>query len=145
MGVRSIFSDVDLSRVTGDGGLRVTDVQHKANIEVNEEGTVAAAATVVIARRRRPHFFAVDRPFLFYIREKATGRVLFLGEVHELPAAKPTLEPSVSSENSPARDHVTMCWRSAINMRKEESANLLVRVRPSPSGSAPVLLRLLEA
>ncbi|CAN7940776.1 unnamed protein product [Ixodes pacificus] len=39
LGVRSIFSDANLSRITGDGGLRITDVQHKATIEVNEEGT----------------------------------------------------------------------------------------------------------
>ncbi|XP_029841035.2 intracellular coagulation inhibitor 3-like [Ixodes scapularis] len=87
LGVRSIFSDADLSGITADGGLRVTDVQHKAAIEVNEEGTVAGAATEVKEGRTLTSF-VVDRPFLFYIREKATGRVLFLGEVHELPAAK---------------------------------------------------------
>ncbi|CAN7948061.1 unnamed protein product, partial [Ixodes pacificus] len=47
LGVRSIFSDADLSGITRDGGLRVTEVQHKAAIEVNEEGTVAGAATEV--------------------------------------------------------------------------------------------------
>ncbi|XP_040063233.1 intracellular coagulation inhibitor 3-like [Ixodes scapularis] len=91
LGVRSIFSDADLSGITGDRGLSVTDVQHKAAIEVNEEGTVAAAATEVAGGRGHPRRFTVNRPFLFYIREKATGRVLFLGEVHELPAAKPAL------------------------------------------------------
>ncbi|CAN7977351.1 unnamed protein product [Ixodes persulcatus] len=90
LGVRSIFSDADLSGITGDRGLRVTEVQHKAAIEVNEEGTVAGAATEVGGGRNLPRAFAVNRPFLFYIREKATGRLLFLGEVHELPAAKPT-------------------------------------------------------
>ncbi|XP_029841671.2 intracellular coagulation inhibitor 3-like [Ixodes scapularis] len=91
LGVRSIFFDADLSGITGGRGLRVTEVQHKAAIEVNEDGTVAAAATVVLINKSGPPSFAVNRPFLFYIREKATGRVLFLGEVHELPAAKPTL------------------------------------------------------
>ncbi|KAG0435005.1 hypothetical protein HPB47_018738 [Ixodes persulcatus] len=91
LGVRSIFSEADLSGITGDAGLRVSEVEHKAAIEVNEEGTVAGGATVVKIVRRIPYSFAVDRPFLFYIREKATSRVLFLGEVHELPAAKPTL------------------------------------------------------
>ncbi|CAN8033106.1 unnamed protein product [Ixodes persulcatus] len=91
LGVRSIFSDADLSGITGDAGLRVSEVEHKAAIEVNEEGTVAGGATVVKIVRSIPYSFAVDRPFLFYIREKATSRVLFWGEVHELPAAKPTL------------------------------------------------------
>ncbi|KAG0423676.1 hypothetical protein HPB47_000553 [Ixodes persulcatus] len=88
LGVRSIFSDADLSGITGDGRLRVTEVQHKAAIEVNEEGTVASAATELAGPESLATAFVVDRPFLFYIREKATGRVLFLGEVHELPAAK---------------------------------------------------------
>ncbi|KAM7290591.1 intracellular coagulation inhibitor 3-like [Ixodes scapularis] len=91
LGVRSIFSDADLSGITGDRGLRVTDVRHKATIEVNEEGTVATGVTKVDIGRSLPRRFIVDRPFLFYIREKETGRVLFLGEVHELPAAKPVL------------------------------------------------------
>ncbi|XP_029827360.3 intracellular coagulation inhibitor 3-like [Ixodes scapularis] len=90
LGVRSIFSDADLSGITGNRGLVVTDVLHKAAIQVNEEGTVAAAATVIIFKSA-PEPFVVNRPFLFYIREKATGRMLFLGEVHELPAPKPTL------------------------------------------------------
>ncbi|XP_040063232.1 intracellular coagulation inhibitor 3-like [Ixodes scapularis] len=91
LGVRSIFSDADLSGMTVDRGLRVTEVQHKAAIEVNEEGTVAAGATEVEGGRGGPRPFTVNRPFLFYIREKATDRLLFLGEVHELPAVKPAL------------------------------------------------------
>ncbi|XP_040075471.1 intracellular coagulation inhibitor 3-like [Ixodes scapularis] len=91
LGVRSIFSDADLSGIAGDRGLRVTEVRHKAAIEVNEEGTVATGITIVEIGRSLPRPFVVDRPFLFYIREKATGRVLFLGEVHELPAVKPAL------------------------------------------------------
>ncbi|XP_029825704.2 intracellular coagulation inhibitor 1-like [Ixodes scapularis] len=92
LGMRSIFSDADLSGITRERGLRVTEVQHKAVIVVNEEGTEAAAATVVRIGKSLPRSFAVNRPFLFYIREKATGRLLFLGEVHKLPAAKPTLD-----------------------------------------------------
>ncbi|CAN7943305.1 unnamed protein product [Ixodes pacificus] len=88
LGVHSIFSDADLSGITADRGLRITEVQHKAAIEVNEEGTVASAATEVGGGRILPTRFVVNRPFLFYIHDKATGRVLFLGEVHELPEAK---------------------------------------------------------
>ncbi|CAN8007049.1 unnamed protein product [Ixodes pacificus] len=88
LGVRSIFSDADLSGISGNRGLWVTEVQHKAAIEVNEEGTVAGAATELGGGRSFPKLFLVNRPFLFYIHEKATGRVLFLGEVHELPVAK---------------------------------------------------------
>ncbi|KAG0435570.1 hypothetical protein HPB47_018410 [Ixodes persulcatus] len=51
LGVGSIFSAADQSAITGDRALVVTEVQYKAAIEVNEEGTVAAAATVVAANR----------------------------------------------------------------------------------------------
>ncbi|CAN8013094.1 unnamed protein product [Ixodes pacificus] len=88
LGVGSIFSDADLSGITGDGGKVVTEFQHKAAIEINEEGTVAAAATAVRASNNRTPSFVVNRPFLFYICEKATGRLLFLGEVHALPAIR---------------------------------------------------------
>ncbi|XP_040067806.1 intracellular coagulation inhibitor 2-like [Ixodes scapularis] len=88
LGVGSIFSDADLSGIPGGEGQVVTEVQHKAAIEINEEGTVAAAATALRASKNRTQSFVVNRPFLFYICEKATGRLLFLGEVHALPAIK---------------------------------------------------------
>ncbi|CAN7938364.1 unnamed protein product [Ixodes hexagonus] len=85
LGLNSIFSGGDFSGITSDAGLVVSEVKHKAAIEVNEEGTVAGAATEVVAIKApmNPTFVA-DHPFLFYIREKATGRVLFMGEVYEL-------------------------------------------------------------
>ena len=59
---------------------------HAADIEVDEEGTVAAAATAlgfaVCACPRRPDAVVrADHPFLYVIRERKTGTVLFLGRV----------------------------------------------------------------
>ncbi|KAG0440335.1 hypothetical protein HPB47_016331 [Ixodes persulcatus] len=87
-------------------GSEEVKVLHKAAIEVNEEGTVATAATAVAMPGSLPPTFAVNRPFLFYIFEKATGRVLFLGEVHELPAAKvePTLASVAAVRECPGRE-----------------------------------------
>lgn len=68
--------------------LKIDDVIHKAFCEVNEEGTEAAAATAVTMIRctnftpePQPKVFRADRPFLFAIRENATGNVLFMGRV----------------------------------------------------------------
>jgi serpin B len=54
-------------------------------VDVNEEGTEAAAATaVVMAPKGIPlptPTFRADHPFLFLIRERTTGSILFLGRV----------------------------------------------------------------
>jgi serpin B len=58
-------------------------VLHKAFVEVNEEGTEAAAATAVVIGKPsappQPKEFRADRPFVFAIRDNATGAVLFMG------------------------------------------------------------------
>lgn len=65
--------------------LFISDVVHKAFVEVNEEGTEAAAATGIIMRTTSigppPAVFRADRPFIFAIRENETGTILFLGRV----------------------------------------------------------------
>ncbi|MDX1565982.1 MAG: serpin family protein, partial [Phycisphaeraceae bacterium] len=64
--------------------LAISDVLHKAFVEVTEEGTEAAAATAVVVKDESASFkpvFRADRPFLFVIRENATGTVLFCGRV----------------------------------------------------------------
>ncbi len=68
------------------GPLWIGDVIHKAFISVNEEGTEAAAATAVVAvgtAAPPPEKveLTLDRPFVFAIRDNATGAVLFLGRV----------------------------------------------------------------
>ncbi|KAA3488884.1 serpin-ZX [Gossypium australe] len=66
--------------------LYVSNIFHKSFIEVNEEGTEAAAATSAVMvccslRIPRTIDFVADHPFLFLIRENATGVVLFIGHV----------------------------------------------------------------
>jgi len=67
--------------------LYITDVLHKAFVDVNEEGTEAAAATAVVVGARSvaapPVVFRADRPFLFIIQENSTGNILFMGRVNE--------------------------------------------------------------
>ncbi|WP_049922365.1 serpin family protein [Halopiger djelfimassiliensis] len=71
--------------VDGDSsGLAIDDIRHKSFIEVDEEGTEAAAATAVEMDEAAPpdHVeMTVDRPFLFYIRDRPTETPLFVGRV----------------------------------------------------------------
>ena len=61
------------------------DILHRARITVNEEGTEAAAATAMLfflsMEPDDPIDFALDRPFLFLLRDLRDGSLLFLGRV----------------------------------------------------------------
>jgi serpin B len=89
LGMKKAFGDADFSGMDGTKRLYISAVLHKAFVEVNEEGTEAAAATAVVlsfkSARRYPSFRA-DHPFLFLIRDKATGSILFLGRYAEPPS-----------------------------------------------------------
>ncbi|KAI1286183.1 Leukocyte elastase inhibitor [Halotydeus destructor] len=92
LGVDDLFNPMkaDLSGVNGRGGLFVSDALHKAVVEVDEEGTKAAAVTMVMVRKnayisiREPPVYRVNRPFLFFIRDHATGINLFTGTITKL-------------------------------------------------------------
>jgi serpin B len=62
--------------------LCLSDVLHQAFVEVNEQGTEATAMTLAIAKSKgMANRFLADHPFLFLIRENATGCILFLGRL----------------------------------------------------------------
>jgi serine protease inhibitor len=73
----------DFSRMRAGGGLWIDEVKHKTFVEVNEEGTEAAAVTSVGMVDSVPDIFQmrVDRPFVFVIRERHSGTVLFVGKI----------------------------------------------------------------
>lgn len=84
-GLGVAFSSLaDFSAMTGDRSLSISDVVHHAVIKVTEEGTEAAGATAIIFGTTsipltRP--LHVDRPFVYFIRDNATGALLFMGHV----------------------------------------------------------------
>jgi serpin B len=91
LGMRAAFSarEADFSGIRAEKDLYISEVKHKAVVEVNEEGTEAAAATsvgisVTSMREPRERFtFIADRPFLMAIRDSQTGAILFMGAVAE--------------------------------------------------------------
>ena len=84
------YEVADFSGMDGTRNLYVGFITQKVVVEVNEKGSEAAAATgmgmVLKSGRFRPAQFIVDHPFIFYIRDKLTGMLLFQGRV-----ANPTL------------------------------------------------------
>ena len=78
----------DFTGMAGSGEgeqLYLTEAYHDAAVAVDEAGTEAAAATGAVigdtAAPVDPFEFVADRPFLFAIRDRPTGAVLFLGRV----------------------------------------------------------------
>ena len=60
----------------------ISEVKHKAFVDVNEEGTEAAAVTSVeFGVTSAPQRIVVDRPFIFALRENYSGTILFMGKM----------------------------------------------------------------
>lgn len=85
LGMQRVFtSGADLSGMA-QGRLAVSGVFHKTYVRVDEKGTEAAAATgvgmVATSVPPPPTPFVVDHPFLYYLVDHVSGRVLFIGTV----------------------------------------------------------------
>ena len=88
LGIKQAFSNHgDFSGIANEK-LRISDVIHRARIDVAEEGTEAAAATAVVIQRAtairpvsKPEIFKADHPFLYLIRRTDTKSVLFIGRL----------------------------------------------------------------
>jgi serpin B len=85
LGMVEAFSPAaDLSGMTGKKNLHISFARHQAFIKVDETGTEAAAATAggsVLISNTDSEWIEVDRPFLFLIRDTASGAILFMGRV----------------------------------------------------------------
>jgi len=83
MGVAFVRGKADFSGMRDQKDLYISEVRHKAFVEVNEEGTEAAAATSVGGPLMAiPRFtFIADHPFLMMIRDRRTDAILFTGVV----------------------------------------------------------------
>ncbi|KAH6941695.1 hypothetical protein HPB50_022687 [Hyalomma asiaticum] len=93
LGLESAFGkDADLSGISARNNLEVSDVKHKAMVEVSEEGTVAAAVTAVRVSLKSarggavfpPTPFRVEHPFAFFIWDKVGKQAFFMGAIRSL-------------------------------------------------------------
>lgn len=87
LGMPVAFTDAaDLSGITNMTALKLSAVEHAADLRLDEQGTVAAAATGIsiepTAVAPAPAtMFALDHPFLLFLRDNRTGAILFAGQV----------------------------------------------------------------
>jgi serpin B len=87
-GMKRAFSPIaDFSGIAAQQKMKIDAVLHKAWVKVEEKGTEAAAATAVVMTKAaapvapKPVTFKADHPFLFLIKDKETGLILFWGRL----------------------------------------------------------------
>ena len=84
LGIQRAFDGADFTGISPTKELYISNVIHQAMVEVNEQGTKAVAATAVtLVAYSMPRLieFSADHPFVFMIRHKSTGAILFMGRV----------------------------------------------------------------
>lgn len=84
LGMQDAFSEsiADLTGISNQGQLSVSEVKHKTYMRVDEAGTEAAAATSIgIVTTSLPLGVLVDKPFLIIIHEQKTNAILFMGKI----------------------------------------------------------------
>ena len=88
LGMPSAFDEnkADFSGIDKNKDVYLSEVFHKAFVEVNEEGTIAAAATKVVWMSQSLQIipeFRADHPFLFFIRDSVNDVTLFTGRFYQ--------------------------------------------------------------
>ena len=88
LGLKSVF-DITRAELTGMSPRRqvISAAAHESYIDVNETGTEAAGVTAnsmslgIDPEHPLPEIFRADHPFVFIIRNRETGAILFIGRV----------------------------------------------------------------
>ncbi len=81
--------DADFSNMLEEEApLWISNVKHKAVLEVDEKGTEASGATSVeiettSAPLEEPFEMNINRPFFLLIEEEETDTILFMGAIYE--------------------------------------------------------------
>ncbi|MBI5818905.1 MAG: serpin family protein [Verrucomicrobia bacterium] len=89
LGMKEAFDNpkADFTGISDQRPLFLGQVLHQASLEVNERGSEATAVTFALAAGGMPKIvpfvptFRADHPFLFFIRDRAAGTLLFVGRL----------------------------------------------------------------
>jgi len=90
MGVNDAFDVGDFGYMAKETSLRVSGVKHKSTVEVNMQGTEGAAATGIDLVPLSFSDFRevrIDRPFIFFIKDRYKGSLLFVGKIEDPSAS----------------------------------------------------------
>ena len=84
MGMGAAFTSSHDFRAMGAGNFSISNVLHRAVLEVDEEGTTASGTTAVVTRSLpQGHILEFDRPFAVVLCDTQTGAILFAGVVYD--------------------------------------------------------------
>ncbi|MBK7834713.1 MAG: hypothetical protein IPJ56_20635 [Gemmatimonadetes bacterium] len=94
MGMNLPFApgQADFTRLSSSMGreLYISFVKQNSFVDVNEVGTEAAAVTTIgisVTSLPQRTVVRVDRPFVFALRERLSGTILFVGKIMNPPAS----------------------------------------------------------
>ncbi len=126
--------------------LYVSMMKQKAKIEVNEEGTKAAAVTVAeMSEKSMPRYkyFYATRPFVYYIMEKNTGTIYFMGTY----CFDDTGEPVTIKEPLEEREIEFGRYDPVVEMPKRDENEILKSVEQMPQfpGGDAALIKYLDS
>lgn len=85
LGMGVAFSDAANFSGMSPVGLKLEFVKQKTFVDVNEAGTEAGASTITGVVPTSLSEFNVNRSFIFLIRERQTGTILFMGKLLKIP------------------------------------------------------------
>ena len=146
---RAFRDDAEFPNMIQKEGLSVSMMKQKAKIEVNEDGTEAAAVTIAEMISFGVHdyeYFHATRPFVYYIMEKSTGAIYFMGtycfdDTGEPVTIKEPLEEREIELNRPIGNGV----KQNDVKRKENEIFKSVEQMPQFPGGEAALMEYIES
>ena len=82
----------EFTKIIEDNPLKVSQIKHRATFEVTKDGKAGATASAIelvglSAVRDVPKEININKPFLFFVRDKELKAILFAGKFSNPPEA----------------------------------------------------------